>query len=162
VLLLLNPLLSNHWLRLNHDGYPSTRNTAASLAQKQLLNTDTGLWIFVVSNASGRSLLTTHSDRIYTYYTDIYAGQNPHTVIRIRIRRNIIYTSVYIRYVYILIRFGATRTTHMCANRDKQIHTPSLINKAVWDLVPTKLPCHPIFHPRAAQKTDERPHRKNR
>ena len=28
VLLLLNPLLSNHWLLLNHDRFPSTRDTA--------------------------------------------------------------------------------------------------------------------------------------
>jgi hypothetical protein len=28
VLLLLNPLLSNHWLLLNHNGFPFTRGTA--------------------------------------------------------------------------------------------------------------------------------------
>jgi hypothetical protein len=28
VLLLLNPLLSNHWLLLDHHGFPSTRDTA--------------------------------------------------------------------------------------------------------------------------------------
>jgi len=28
VLLLLNPLLSNHWLLMDHHGFPSTRDTA--------------------------------------------------------------------------------------------------------------------------------------
>ena len=107
VLLLLDPLLSNHWLlldhqgvtrgykdglqpetladgKLDHHGFTSTRDT--ELPQKQLLySPDAGLWIFVISKASGRSLFD-HSfrpyiyafirkNRIYTYYTVyIYAG----------------------------------------------------------------------------------------
>ena len=51
VLLLLNPLLSNHWLLSDHHGFTSTRDTA--IPQKQLLSSpDAGLWIFVVSKAS--------------------------------------------------------------------------------------------------------------
>jgi len=73
---------------------------------------DAGLWFFVVSKASGRSLSTTHSGRIYTYLYGktvyiriirrIYTPAKIHIrCIRIRVRRNFIYTYVYIRYVYI-------------------------------------------------------------
>ena len=63
VLLLLNPLLSNHWLLEACEGFPSMRDGLN--ANTIVINC---LWIFVVSKASGRSLSTTHSDRIYTYF----------------------------------------------------------------------------------------------
>jgi len=80
VLLLLNPLLLNHWLLLDHHGFPST-GTRLFNTTKTIVKycPDTMLWIFVVSKASGRSLFD-HSfrpyiyvfirkNRIYTYYT---------------------------------------------------------------------------------------------
>ena len=62
VLLLLNPLLSNHWLLEACEGFPSMRDGLN--ANTIVINC---LWIFVVSKASGRSLLTTLSDHMYTY-----------------------------------------------------------------------------------------------
>jgi len=64
------PLLLNQWLLLNHDGESLSRGTQlSSIAQQKWSNVARkhGLWIFVASKASGRSLLTTHSDRTYVY-----------------------------------------------------------------------------------------------
>jgi len=72
--LLLSPLLSNHWLLLIrrtpfHDGRGFNTRTIVENCP------DTGALNSVISMANGRSLLTTHSDRIYTYYVaHMYAG----------------------------------------------------------------------------------------
>jgi len=98
VLLLLNPLLSNHWLLLDHHGFTSTRDTA--IPQKQLLNSpDAGLWIFVVSFRPYIYVLI-RKNRVYT------PAKIHIRCIRVRVRRTIIYT-----YVYIRIRCGPTLHT---------------------------------------------------
>jgi len=78
VLLLLDPLLLNHWLLLDlTDSLPrGTRllNTTKTIIKYCL---DARLWIFVVSKASGRSLFDhfqTVYIRIYTEKPYIYAG----------------------------------------------------------------------------------------
>ena len=67
VLLLLNPLLSNHWLLLDHHGFPSTRDTARP--QKQLLNIARmqGFGFLWSRRPVEGHFSTTHSDRIYTH-----------------------------------------------------------------------------------------------
>jgi len=131
VLLLLNPLLSNHWLLLDHHGFTSTRDTASNITKTIVkICPDAGLWIFVVSKASGRSLSTTHSGRIYTYLYGktvyiriirrIYTPAKIH-IIRIRVRRKFIYTYVYIRYVFIRRIYTYTvwaNPTYICSVYD--------------------------------------------
>ena len=108
VLLLLNPLLSNHWLLLDHHGFTFTRDTA--IPQKQLLNSPRcRALISVVSKASGRSLFD-HSFRPYIY---VFIQKNRIirricTPAKIHIRsyeygygEKIMYNSVYIWYKYI-------------------------------------------------------------
>jgi len=117
VLLLLNPLLSNRWLLLDHHGFTFTRDTA--IPQKQLLNSPRcRALISVVSKASGRSLFD-HSFRlyiyvfirkirIYTYYTAyIYAGYNSHTVNtntgteKMYLYKRIYTVRIYTAYIYL-------------------------------------------------------------
>ena len=67
---------------VDHHGFTSMRDTA--IPQKQFLNSPVaGLWIFVVSKASGRSLFD-HSFRPYLY---------------VYIQKNFIYT-YYTAYIY--------------------------------------------------------------
>ena len=124
VLLLLNPLLSNHWLLLDHHGFASTRDTAIPQKQLFILSRMQGFGFSWSRRPVEGHFSTTHSDRIYTYLYEkivyiciirrIYKPAKIHVrCIRIRVRRKFIYTHVYIyiRYVYILIRFGPTLRT---------------------------------------------------
>jgi hypothetical protein len=89
VLLLVNPLLSNHWLLLNHVRDSLRRGTKLLNGAKTIVKIALilRLKIFVVSKASGRSLLTTHLDRIYTqlYEKTLYRTNN------ISRRKNIVF-----------------------------------------------------------------------
>ena len=124
VLLLLNSLLSNHWLLLDHHGFASTRDTAIPQKQLFILSRMQGFGFSWSRRPVEGHFSTTHSDRIYTYLYEkivyiciirrIYKPAKIHVrCIRIRVRRKFIYTHVYIyiRYVYILIRFGPTLRT---------------------------------------------------
>jgi len=78
-----------------------------ALTQKTIkICLDIGALKLVVSKASGRLLLTTHSDRINTYYTAhiyVYAGLYSHTDIQIRIQRNFVYIRVYTVHMYTVV-----------------------------------------------------------
>jgi hypothetical protein len=67
VLLLLNPLLSNRWLLLDHNEFPSTGHGFKTTKTIIKYCPDAGLQSFVVSKATGGRSLFDHSFRLYIY-----------------------------------------------------------------------------------------------